>query len=137
MDSQIKETLNNLLTVSILIFVVFFCFDLFAAKEMRVPIEIAKDTYLAPDATEIRGYFLTIVIALVGFAAKELYQAFQRAKDTTASDINELKKDVRTILNQQALMMEQMRNKADKIDVTKEILDRVQKEMEHASRLQR
>lgn len=106
-------------------------------KDLRVPIPVGENTYLAPDMTEIKGYFYTILIALAGFLAKEIYSAYKKSKDTTSEDIKEIKKDMHVLINQNQLLFEQMKNKADRIEVTREILDRVQKEIEHASRLQR
>jgi hypothetical protein len=130
--------------IDVVIFVVFLFFLLYlsavdaAPKDLRIPIKIpgTDDTFLPPDIVEIRTYFLTITMALLAFAAKEIYSAFMKSKDTTAEDIREIKKDLHILLNQMGILSEQMKNKPGKEEVTKEIVDRVQREVEYVSKIQ-
>ncbi len=101
------------------------------AKELRVPMEIpgAQGNYLAPSLDEMRGYFITIMVALLAFLAKEIYFWFRRRNDTTAQDLIELKKNDMIIMNKLELILEKISHKADKHEVTKEIVDRIEREL--------
>ncbi len=85
--------------------------------------------------TEIRGYFFTIVIALMAFFAKEVWVWFKSRNSTVQEDMIELKKNDMIILNKLEMISEQLKYKPDRNDVTREILDRVQKEIEHATKI--
>ncbi len=96
-----------------------------------MPMEIpgAQGNYLAPSMDELRGYFITIMIALLAFFAKEVYFWFRRRNDTTSQDLIELKKNDMVIMNKLELILEKISHKADKHEVTKEIVDRIEREL--------
>lgn len=100
-------------------------------REVRVPMEIpgVQGNYLAPSIDEMRGYFITIIIALLAFLAKEIYFWLRRRNDTTAQDLIELKKNDMIIMNKLELILEKISHKADKHEVTKEIVDRIEREL--------
>lgn len=102
-----------------------------AAKEVRIPMEIpgAQGNYLAPNIDEMRGYFITIIIGLLAFFGKEIYVWFRSRNDTTAADIIELKKNDMIISNKLDLIIEKLSHKPDKIEVYKEITDRIEREL--------
>lgn len=107
-------------------------------KNLRVPIKVpgVDDTFLPPDIVEIRTYFITIVLGLLGFAAKEIYQAWNRSKDTTTEDLREINKNVNIILRHLSVIEEQLKNKPSRDEVTKELVDRVQREVQYVSKIQ-
>lgn len=88
-----------------------------------------QGNYLAPSIDEMRGYFITIIIALLAFLAKEIYFWLRRRNDTTAQDLIELKKNDMIIMNKLELILEKISHKADKHEVTKEIVDRIEREL--------
>lgn len=89
----------------------------------------APGNYLAPNTEEIKGYFITIMVALLAFFGKEVYAWFRKRGDTTAQDLIELKKNDMILMNKMDLILEKLSHKPDKVDVTREIIDRVEKEL--------
>lgn len=89
----------------------------------------AAGNYLAPNVDEIKGYFFTIMVALLAFFAKEVYFWFRKRNDTTAQDLIDLKTNDMKIMNKLDLIMEKLNHKADKHEVTKEIVDRIEREL--------
>ena len=87
----------------------------------------APGNYLAPDVSEMRGYFITIIIGLVAFFAKEVYVWFRNRNDTTHADLIELKKNDMIIMNKMDLILEKLQHKPDRIEVYKEIHDQIEK----------
>lgn len=124
------------LRITILVSCFFVLANATNAKTTSVPIEIpgTKD-YIAPQINEIKGYFITICLGLLAFFAKEVFVWFKQRNNTTQEDLIELKRNDMIILNKMDMVLEQLKHKPDRNEVTMEILDRVQKEIEHAAKI--
>lgn len=88
-----------------------------------VPIQVTREDYLAPQVNEIKGYFITICLALLAFFAKEVYSWLRNRNSTMAQDLIELKKNDMILLNKIDMIISELKHKPDRDEMLKEILN--------------
>jgi hypothetical protein len=94
-----------------------------ATREASVPIQITQNDYLAPQVNEIKGYFITICLALLAFFAKEIYSYFRNRNSTVAQDLIDLKKNDMILMNKIDMIMNELKHKPDRDEMLKEMLN--------------
>ncbi len=91
--------------------------------EAAVPIQLTDVDFIAPQVNEIKGYFITICLALFGFFVKEMYSWLKSRNSTLGQDLIELKKNDMIMLNKLELIQHELRHKPDREEVLKEIIN--------------